>query len=153
LAAFDPFFRVNQQGAAPVVVTSLNLQLFGVSENRATGRGSAIIAGADGQQRSYVIGEEIAPGVTLTGVGFDNVTISRGGTAEQLFLDQSTPATSVGQPAPPPSAVLPPIVSTPPPPPPPPIPVVNANPAPPPRTTTTTSTQAQPQVEPQQEPR
>ena len=29
------------------------------------------------------------PGVTLTAVGFDNVTISRGGAPEQIFLDQS----------------------------------------------------------------
>jgi general secretion pathway protein C len=69
-----------------VVVTSLPLTLHGVREDRATGRGSAIIATPDGQQNSIGVGEEIMPGVTLTGVGPDSVTISRGGVAEQLFL-------------------------------------------------------------------
>jgi general secretion pathway protein C len=98
LAGFDPFFRLSAGG--PVVVTSLNLTLHGVREDRATGRGGAIIALPDGRQLSFEVGEEIMPGVTLTAVGFDNVTISRGGTAEQLFLDQSEPAQVAGGAAP-----------------------------------------------------
>jgi general secretion pathway protein C len=94
LAGFDPFFRLSAGG--PVVVTSLNLTLHGVREDRATGRGGAIIALPDGRQMSFAVGEEIMPGVTLTAVGFDNVTISRGGAAEQLFLDQSEPAQVAG---------------------------------------------------------
>jgi general secretion pathway protein C len=94
LAGFDPFFRLSAGG--PVVVTSLNLTLHGVREDRATGRGGAIIALPDGRQLSFAVGEEIMPGVTLTAVGFDSVTISRGGTAEQLFLDQSEPAQVAG---------------------------------------------------------
>ena len=80
----------------PTVVTSLNLKLYGVREDRATGRGAAIIALPDGRQMNFAVGEEIMPGVTLTAVGFDNVTISRNGTAEQIFLDQSGPAQAVG---------------------------------------------------------
>jgi len=116
LGSFDPFFRVNNQGAAPVVVTSLNLKLFGVREDRASGRGSAIIATPDGTQRNFAVGEEIVPGVTLTGVAFDHVTVSRGGTSEQLFLDQSSAAPAAGavaqgaRPAP-----LPPMLAPPPP--------------------------------------
>jgi general secretion pathway protein C len=94
LAAFDPFFRLSAAG--PVVVTSLNLKLTGVTEDRATGRGSAIIQLPDGRQLSFAVGEEILPGVTLAGVGFDNVTISRGGAQEQLFLDQSQPVPVAG---------------------------------------------------------
>lgn len=90
LAAFDPFFRLSAGG--PVVVTSLNLKLTGVTEDRATGRGSAIIQLPDGRQLSFAVGEEILPGVTLAAVAFDNVTINRGGAQEQLFLDQSQPA-------------------------------------------------------------
>lgn len=116
LAAFDPFFRL-AGGAGPAVVTSLNLKLHGVREDRATGRGSAIIALPDGRQLSFAVGEEIMPGVTLTAVGFDNVTISRGGAAEQIFLDQSPPAQTVGgaepapgqPPTPPIAAPLPPV--------------------------------------------
>jgi general secretion pathway protein C len=94
LAAFDPFFRLSAGGQ--IVVTSLNLRLYGVREDRATGRGAAIIALPDGRQLSFAVGEEIMPGVTLTAVGFDNVTISRGGTAEQIFLDQSDAAPVAG---------------------------------------------------------
>jgi general secretion pathway protein C len=91
LAAFDPFFRLS--GAAGLtIVTGLNLKLYGVREDRATGRGSAIIALPDGVQSSYAVGDEVMPGVILAAVGFDNVTISRGGALEQIFLDQSTAA-------------------------------------------------------------
>ncbi|MBV9884639.1 MAG: PDZ domain-containing protein [Sphingomonadaceae bacterium] len=97
LARFDPFFRLD--GApGPTVVTSLNLKLYGVREDRASGRGSAIIALPDGRQMSFAVGEEVMPGVILTAVGFDNVTISRGGATEQIFLDQSGPAEAVGAP-------------------------------------------------------
>ena len=103
-ASFDPFFRLSQAGG-PVVVTGLNLKLFGVRDDRASGRGSAIIGLPDGKQSSYVVGDEILPGVRLLAVAFDNVTIERGGTREQIFLDQSQSATSV----------MPPPVSAPPP--------------------------------------
>jgi len=122
LANFDPFFRLQAAGG-PAVVTSLNLKLHGTREDRASGRGSAIIALPDGRQLSFAVGEEILPGVILTAVAFDNVTISRNGGQEQIFLDQPPAAETAGAvPAPaappgpraqPPS----PIVSAPPPPP------------------------------------
>jgi general secretion pathway protein C len=97
LGSFDPFFRLSGS-AGPVSVTSLNLKLFGIRQDQASGRGSAIIAGSDGQQRSIGVGEEIEPGVTLKAVGFDSVTISRGGADEQLFMDQSQGPASVTPP-------------------------------------------------------
>lgn len=115
LGAFDPFFRL-AEASGPAVVTGLNLQLFGVREDRATGRGSAIIGLPDGSQRSFAVGEELIPGVTLAEVGFDSVTIDRSGTREQIFLDQSQPAPAAnpqgqsGQPqapAPAPAATVP----------------------------------------------
>lgn len=112
LAGFDPFFRLSGS-SGPTVVTSLDLKLYGVREDRATGRGSAIIALPDGRQMNFAVGEEIMPGVTLTAVGFDNVTISRGGAPEQIFLDESGPAPVVGPgdtAAPPTPEVLAPIV-------------------------------------------
>jgi general secretion pathway protein C len=113
LGSFDPFFRLGAQ-AGPVAVTSMNLKLFGVRQDQASGRGAAIIATPDGQQRSFAVGEEIVPGVTLTAVGFDNVTLSRGGQTEQLYMDQSPPAQAVGaaaavRPAPPPAAIVSPL--------------------------------------------
>ena len=118
LARFDPFFRIDT-AVGPTVVTSLNLKLYGVREDRATGHGAAIIALPDGRQMNFAVGEEIMPGVTLTAVGFDNVTISRNGTAEQIFLDQSGPATAVGVPETPvppaagPAAPMPVVVAAP----------------------------------------
>ena len=90
LGSFDPFFRLSGQ-AGPVVVTSLDLKLFGVRQDEASGRGSAIIATPDGQQRSFAVGDEIVPGTVLTAVGPDNVTITRDGKTEQLFMDSAGP--------------------------------------------------------------
>lgn len=100
LGAFDPFFRLSS-GNGTAVVTTLDLTLFGIRADQASGRGSAIIGLPDGHQQSYAVGEEIVPGVTLKAVAFDGVTIERGGREEQLFLDQSQPATRL---APPPAA-------------------------------------------------
>lgn len=112
LGSFDPFFRLSG-AAGPVTVTSLNLKLFGIRQDQASGQGSAIIAASDGQQRSVAVGEEIEPGVTLKSVDFDSVTISRGGADEQLFMDQSqapgtvTPTAPAAPAAPMPTVVQP----------------------------------------------
>lgn len=109
-AAFDPFFRTGAQGPASATVTSLGLTLYGINLNEATGGGSAIIAGEDGVQTSYAVGDEIAPGVRLAGVAFDHVTLDRGGARESLFLDQSgeapvaSPATALPAPTPEPGS-------------------------------------------------
>jgi general secretion pathway protein C len=90
LAAFDPFHRLADGGSA--VVTALDLKLYGIRADQASGRGSAIIGLADGSQQSYAVGETILPGVTLKAVAFDHVTIARGASDEQLYIDQSKPA-------------------------------------------------------------
>jgi general secretion pathway protein C len=89
LRSFDPFYRISGVQAGPAVVTSLQLKLFGTRIEEATGRGSAILAGPDGVQKSVAVGEEIIPGVVLKQVAFDHVSIERGGVREDLFLDQS----------------------------------------------------------------
>lgn len=94
-AGFDPFFRNDQPAAGTGNVTSLNLTLFGIRANQSSGGGSAIIAGDDGVQNSYGVGEEVAPGVILDSVAFDHVILSRGGVKESLYLDQSVPAETV----------------------------------------------------------
>lgn len=93
---FDPFYRSEASAATTQNVTSLSLVLFGVRANESSGGGSAIIAGEDGVQNSYAVGEEVAPGVTLASVAFDHVVLSRGGVKESLYLDQSVPAETVG---------------------------------------------------------
>ena len=95
-ASFDPFFRNDAPAAGAANVTSLNLTLFGIRANESSGGGSAIMAGEDGVQNSYAVGEEVAPGVVLFAVAFDHVILSRGGVKESLYLDQSVPAETVG---------------------------------------------------------
>jgi general secretion pathway protein C len=111
LGGFDPFFRLS--GGGPVTVTSLNLRLFGIRQDQASGRGSAIIAGSDGRQRSIAVGEEVEPGVVLKAVDFDHVTISRGGADEQLFMDQSQGAGTPTPPSPAPQPGVAPMIVTP----------------------------------------
>ncbi len=98
-SSFDPFFRSSALQTANAV-TSLQLTLFGIRMNEASGLGSAILSGPDGVQESYAVGEEILPGVTLNSVAFDHVIINRGGVLESLYLDQSIPAETVGTDAP-----------------------------------------------------
>ena len=111
LAGFDPFFRLGAQAQGPATVTSLQLTLFGIRVDEASGRGSAIVAGADNVQKSVGVGEEIQPGVRLKAVAFDHITIDRGGTSEDLFLVQSD-APQPGQ-APVPAPGAPPVVGQP----------------------------------------
>ncbi|MDQ3471829.1 MAG: PDZ domain-containing protein [Pseudomonadota bacterium] len=89
LAAVDPFYRNGPPAAAAAATSTLNLQLFGVRENRGSGGGAAIIGAPDGEQASFAVGEEVAPGVRLSAVFFDYVVLNRGGREEKLFLDQS----------------------------------------------------------------
>ncbi len=117
--AFDAFYPAPAAGPDAATVTSLALTVYGVRVNEASGQGSAIIAGPDGQQGSYAVGDEIQPGVTLKAVLFDHVVIDRGGVEETVFLDQSQPVTPVApvpSPAtdasPQPTAVLPPVPLT-----------------------------------------
>lgn len=93
-SSFDPFFRGGQQ-ATGNVVTSLQLTLFGIRMNEGSGLGSAILAGPDGVQDSFAVGDEIMSGVTLDGVRFDHVIIDRNSVKESLYIDQSVPAETV----------------------------------------------------------
>lgn len=117
-ASFDGFDRAAAGGGeASAAVTSLDLTLYGLRMNEASGGGSAIIAGSDGVQRSYGVGEEVSPGVKLVQVLFDHVVLERGGSRESLFLDQSVPAETVGDApmtaAPAPGTTPPPTVQAP----------------------------------------
>jgi len=96
LTSFDPFFRLQQTATGPATVTALQLTLFGIRLDEATGRGSAIVAGPDGVQQSVAVGDEIQPGVRLKAVAFDHITLDRGGAEEDLFLDQSGPTSAGG---------------------------------------------------------
>ncbi len=89
LSAVDPFYRNGPSAASVQATSTVNLQLFGVRENRGSGDGAAIIGAPDGEQGSFAVGEEVAPGVRLSAVFFDYVVLDRGGRKEKLYLDQS----------------------------------------------------------------
>jgi len=91
-SGFDPFYRGGPQQTGGGVVTALALTVYGIRLNEGSGLGSAIVAGPDGVQNSFAVGEEIMPGVVLKAVAFDHITIDRAGAEEQVFLDQSQPA-------------------------------------------------------------
>lgn len=109
MTGFDPFNRdvvAHAHAGTSAVVTDLPLTLFGIRVNHASGGGTAIIAGSDGEQQLYRIGEDVSPGVTLSAVAFDHVTLNRGGAPELLYLDQSKPVQPIA-PAPAPAAASP----------------------------------------------
>lgn len=86
LTSFDPFFTATAGAAAPV--EAADLTLHGFRQDRRTGGGSAIISLSAGAQRSFGIGEVIAPGIVLKEVGPDHVLIIRAGVDERLVLKE-----------------------------------------------------------------
>lgn len=100
LSRYNPFtgqtLAAAGQANGPARVTALDLVLYGTRMNAVTGLGSAIIAGSDGVQQNYLIGDEVLPGVTLVAVAFDNVTLERSGVRESLFIDQSDDVEPIG---------------------------------------------------------
>ena len=88
VASVDPFFRpgaMQQPASAP----GIELQLFGTRASEGSLPGSAIIGAADGEQKSYLVGEEVAPGVKLAGVFFDHVVLNRGGATQTIYMPQA----------------------------------------------------------------
>ncbi|MDB5471685.1 MAG: hypothetical protein JWR84_3245 [Caulobacter sp.] len=81
LASFNPFLGGDQ--AAGGQASGAALRLYGVRAD-ADGRGSAIIGTADGRQASYLVGETVAPGVTLQAVHDNHVVLARGAATTKL---------------------------------------------------------------------
>lgn len=107
LTGFDPFFRNGAASTAMAVAASAEGQgitLYGVRAGG--GQGGAILAGPDGVQRSYRVGDEVAPGVKLQSVGFDHVILARGGATSRVDFPPSS-ATYVPPPAAPAQPVQP----------------------------------------------
>lgn len=88
LKRFDPFFR-----AAPEALTTATTQAFRLHGVRVGGggSGSAILGTPDGLQRSFAVGEEIAPGVRLVSVAEDHVVLARGGVRSTLHFPAAAP--------------------------------------------------------------
>lgn len=90
LTTIDPF--ASAAISAPVTASATKgLTLFGTRMPS-----SAIIAGVDGIQVSYSVGEEVAPGVRLSSVGFDSVILGGNGSEQRLTLEGAEPESSNG---------------------------------------------------------
>jgi general secretion pathway protein C len=98
---FDAFFRTGGQSslAEASAAGASQMRLYGVRSDGAGG-GSAIIGLADGRQVSVAVGEEVEPGLVLSGVGQDHVTLARGGSVSRLIF--SDVPVGVAPPPPPP---------------------------------------------------
>lgn len=100
LATFDPFAAaVTAAPAAAAPVTGLTL--FGTRMSLGAAPGSAIIAATDGVQISFVVGDEVSPGLRLLSVGFDFVMLGSNGAEQRLAMEgaEEPTAAPVGAPA------------------------------------------------------
>lgn len=106
LERFNPFGRtapVNVALALPSQLppaATVSLTLYGLRASMSGDGGSAIIAGPDGRQASFNLGEEIAPGVTLRAVRSDHAVVVQNGAPVRLVLGT---AASLPPPGAPPS--------------------------------------------------
>lgn len=92
LSTFDPFASTQAQASAVSPAPAVTgLVLFGTRTLVGAVPASAIIAGTDGVQNSYVVGDEIAPGVRLLSVGFDFVLVGAQGSEQRLVMEGADP--------------------------------------------------------------
>ncbi|NZA26607.1 type II secretion system protein C [Luteimonas sp. SJ-92] len=86
----DPFFPSAHSGRAQASVHGY--RLFGVRQGR--NGGSAILAGSDGAQGAFRVGDEIADGVVLQAVGSDHAVLRAGGSDQRIALQGAGDATA-----------------------------------------------------------
>lgn len=86
LATFDAFGSAGASSRVGGAAGVEGFRLFGVRQT--DGGGSAIIAGPDGVQKSYAVGESIVDGVTLASVAADHVELSRAGARTTLSFPE-----------------------------------------------------------------
>ncbi|WP_255516471.1 type II secretion system protein N [Luteimonas suaedae] len=91
----DPFFPSARSGRAPA--SAHGYRLFGV--RRSGNGGSAILAGSDGAQGAFRVGDEIAEGVVLQAVGSDHAVLRAGGNDQRIALQETATATARTPPA------------------------------------------------------
>lgn len=92
LTTFDPFASTQAQAsAATPAPAGEGFTLFGTRMSLGAVPASAIIAGSDGVQDSYFVGDEVAPGVRLLSVAFDFVTIGSDGAEQRLMMEGAEP--------------------------------------------------------------
>lgn len=86
LASFDAFGVSGGVSAIAGGQGGGEFRLFGVRAGG--GGGSAIIAGPDGVQKAFAVGEQVADGVILASVAADHVELSRNGARSTLSFPE-----------------------------------------------------------------
>lgn len=80
-------------GAGAEAASTLSLILRGTVAESDPKAGLAVVAGTDGGERAFRVGEDVVPGVRLVAVHPDRIVLSRGGAEETLRLPRErTPA-------------------------------------------------------------
>lgn len=83
----SPFAPLATEGGSHAIDALLStMQLAGVRMATDDGRSGAFLTLADGAQRAYLVGQEVAPGVTLEAVGADSVVLAYDGGQRQLQM-------------------------------------------------------------------
>lgn len=96
-SSLDPFAgAVPAAAAAQAGPAITGFTLFGTRAAASGVAGSAIIAGPDGVQESYAVGDQVAPGIRLASVSFDFVMLDNGSQPQKLAMPGSEPAEGEG---------------------------------------------------------
>jgi len=85
LPTIDVFFRNATVGSSGTG-EALGYRLFGV--RKVAGDGGSAILGKDGEQASYAVGREVAPGIRLASIGKEHVVLAANGARHRLDLPQ-----------------------------------------------------------------
>lgn len=91
LSTYDPFAGAQPSATVPATADLSGYKLFGTRMGMGGMPASAIVAGPDGVQGSFSIGDQLAPGLRLASVAFDYVTLSAGGQESKLAMEDPTP--------------------------------------------------------------
>ncbi|WP_028079311.1 type II secretion system protein GspC [Solimonas soli] len=85
------------QNAAEAPDTRLSLTLFGILAATTEHDSRALIAGGEGDEKPYAIGDDIVRGVSLQAIFPDRVVLSRNGQLETLRLNKDAPGGDVAE--------------------------------------------------------
>lgn len=102
IASWHLFGETPQRPGSPGAASTLALILRGTVAEGDPKTGLAVVAGADGAERAFRVGEEVVSGVRLAAVYPDRVVLSRTGSEETLRLprERALAPTDVARPAP-----------------------------------------------------
>jgi len=85
------------QNAAEAPDTRLSLNLLGILASTPEQDSRALIAGGDGDEKPYALGDDVVRGVKLQAIFADRVVLSRNGQLETLRLNKDAPTLAMSE--------------------------------------------------------